>query len=194
MFDIGDIERAIRQLEQERVRMQQQEKKTVMEMKKLAKENNPKVLKIMAKDIIRIRKHQEKFIDLIVKMRAVSLQISTMASTQQLTESIAGATRAMRFMNQKMNMPMLTEMLTEFARQTEMMEMGSEMMGEAIDMAMDDEEMEDDTEGVVNQILDEIGIKFEEDMLNAPTAQKQPVAQKQTADDELEARLNRLGR
>lgn len=170
-----------------------QEKKTVMEMKKLAKENNPKVLKIMAKDIIRIRQHQEKFIDLIVKMRAVSLQISTMASTQQLTESIAGATRAMRYMNQKMNMPMLSQMLQEFARQTEMMEMGSEMMGEAIDMAMDDEEMEEETDGVVNQILDEIGINLDESMLNAPSSQKEPVAKQTNEDADLEARLNKLG-
>jgi hypothetical protein len=74
---LGDIERAIRQLEQERTRLQQQEKKTVMEMKKIAKENNPKALKIMARDIIRIRKHGEKFIDLIVKMRGMFPIFST---------------------------------------------------------------------------------------------------------------------
>jgi charged multivesicular body protein 2A len=173
--------------------MQMQEKKTVMEMKKLAKENNPKVLKIMAKDIIRIRQHQEKFIDLIVKMRAVSLQISAMASTHQLTESIKGATQAMRFMNKTMNMPMLNQMLMEFARQTEMMEMGSEMMGEAIDMAMDGEEMEEETDGVVNQILDEIGINLDQTMLNAPTSEKPP-AKVETVDTDLEERLNKLGR
>ena len=74
-------------------------------------------------------------------------------------------------------------------------------MGEAIDMAMDDEEVEDETEGVVNQILDEIGIKLDEDMLNAPTSQKPTTTTTTTTtttktneDAELEARLNRLGR
>eukprot|EP00461_Guttulinopsis_vulgaris_P000350 UN00350 len=89
-----DIERAIRQLEQEHKRLEMQEKKSAMDMKKLAKENNPKALRLMAKDIVRIRQNKDKFIDLICKMRAVSLQITTMASTHQLTESIKGATRS----------------------------------------------------------------------------------------------------
>jgi charged multivesicular body protein 2A len=92
-----------------------------------------------------------------------------------------------------MNMPMLNQMLMEFARQTEMMEMGSEMMGEAIDMAMDGEEMEEETDGVVNQILDEIGINLDQTMLNAPTSEKPP-AKVETVDTDLEERLNKLGR
>lgn len=189
-----DIERAIRQLEQEHKRLEMQEKKSAMDMKKLAKENNPKALRIMAKDIVRIRKNKEKFVDLVCKMRAVSLQITTMASTHQLMDSIKGATKAMRVMNQQMNMPMLSQILQEFAKQTEMMDMSSEMVGEGLDMAFDDEEMEDETENVVNQILDEYGISFEDSLVAAPTGKnKQQTTTTTSKEDELEARLKKLG-
>lgn len=171
-----------------------QEKKAVAELKKVAKEGNSKAIKIMAKDIVRIRQHQDKFIDLAAKMRAISLQMTAMASTAQLTESIASTTRAMRAMNRTMNMPLLNQMLQDFARQTEMLEMGGEMMGEAMDMAMDDDEIEGETDDVVNQVLDEIGIDFKESMLDAPTSKKTTQTNANVDEDDLTARLNNLGK
>lgn len=191
---IGELERAIRQLETERRHFQLQEKKAVNELKKVAKEGNSKATKIIAKDIVRIRQHQDKFLDLIAKMRAISLQMTAMASTAQITESIQSTTRAMRSMNRSMNAPLLSQMLQDFARQTEMMNMGSEMMDETLEMAMDDEDVEGETDEVVNQVLDEIGIDFKESMLDAPS-NKQTKQQANTVDeDDLTARLNNLGR
>jgi hypothetical protein len=46
-----------------------------------------------AKDLVRIRKHQEKFVNLNAQLRAIGLQMTSMASTQALAESMKKATR-----------------------------------------------------------------------------------------------------
>jgi charged multivesicular body protein 2A len=190
------VDRAARSLESERTKLKAQEKKLIMDMKKMAQENQLKSVKIMAKDLIRIRKHQEKFINLQAQLRAVSLQMQTMASTQALTDSMKSATKAMRMMNKQMKLPVLQKIMQEFARQSEQMEMGQEMMGDAIDDAMEDEEDVAESENVVNQVLDEIGIQMSEQLVNVPGKQRvaEPVQTEKAESAEVEARLNNLGR
>lgn len=74
------VDRSVRQLESERVKMKSQETKLIAEMKKMAKDGQTKSVKIMAMDLVRIRKHQEKFINLQAQLRAISLQMQTMSS------------------------------------------------------------------------------------------------------------------
>jgi len=189
------VDRSVRSLESERSKLKLQEKKLIGEMKKMAQENQLKSVKIMAKDLIRIRKHQEKFINLQAQLRAVSLQMQAMASTQALTDSMKSATKAMRMMNRQMKLPVLQKIMQEFAKQSEMMEMGQEVMGDAIDDAMEDEEDVAESEQVVNQVLDEIGIQMSDQLVNVPgksrTVTEDTVAKTETND--VEARLNNLG-
>jgi hypothetical protein len=49
----------------------------------------------MAKDLVRIRKHQEKFVGLCAQLRAISLQMTTMASVTALTDSMKKVTRVL---------------------------------------------------------------------------------------------------
>lgn len=69
------INRAIRELDRERANLQLQEKKTVIEIKKLAKEGQLAAVKVMAKDIVRIRQHVEKFYSMRSQLQAVSLRL-----------------------------------------------------------------------------------------------------------------------
>ncbi len=197
------MDRSIRSLDQERSKLKIQENKLIAEMKKMAKEGQVKSVKIMATDLVRIRKHQEKFINLQAQLRAVSLQMQTMSSTQALTDSMKSAAKAMQKLNAQMQLPALTKIMAEFAKQTEVLEMKqgecwwslsfsfisrplldsmssfilirslsplsldphplfTEMIGDAIDDVMDNEEDVAESEQVVNQVLDEIGISLNE--------------------------------
>jgi charged multivesicular body protein 2A len=49
------IHRSIREIDRERVKLQNTEKKTIREIKKLAKQNQTPSVKILAKDLVRIR-------------------------------------------------------------------------------------------------------------------------------------------
>lgn len=60
-------------------------------------------------------------------------------------------------MNRQMNLPALQRIAREFERENDIMDQRQEMMDDAIDdsMGVDDE---DESEEVVNQVLDEIGV------------------------------------
>ena len=49
------LNKAMRELDRERVKMEQQEKKIVLDIKKMAKQGQMDAVKIMAKDIVRTR-------------------------------------------------------------------------------------------------------------------------------------------
>ena len=189
------VDRSIRSLERERTGLQRQEKALINDIKKNAKAGQMKSAKIMAKDLVRIRKHQEKFVGLTAQLRAISLQMTAVGSTAQLSESMKKVTRSMMMLNKQVNLPQLQQVMQEFMKQSEQMEMKQEIMGDSIEDAMDDVEDEEETEQVVNQVLDEIGINLNDDMVDSPAIkQKEEVAVKDAEEDELQSRLNNLKR
>lgn len=55
------LNKAMRDLDRERMKMEQQEKKVIADIKKLAKDNQMDAVKIMAKDLVRTRRQSRKF-------------------------------------------------------------------------------------------------------------------------------------
>uniref|UniRef100_A0A6A7GAH5 Vacuolar protein sorting-associated protein 2 homolog 1 n=1 Tax=Hirondellea gigas TaxID=1518452 RepID=A0A6A7GAH5_9CRUS len=188
------VDRSIRQLEREKATLERQEKKLIMEMKKCAGKNQLKSVNIMAKDLVRMRKSQEKFTLLVAQLRGLSLKMMEMASTQALGQAMGQCTRSMAALNRSMNLPALQQTMMTFQRETERMNMKQEMMGDAMDDAMEDEDDEEETDLVVSQVLDEIGIKFDENLVDAPSKQEVKPANEEVEDDELNKRLQNLRR
>ncbi len=188
------VERSVRGLERDRQSLERDEKKLITDIKKAAKQNQMKSVKIMAKDLVRIRKHQEKFVNLTAQLRAISLQMTALSSTHAITESMKKVTKSMAKLNQKVKLPELQKIMGEFAKQMELMEMREEMMGDAIDDAMEEEGDEKEEELIVNQVLDEIGISLNEGLVDAPGKKiEQPeIKEKKDEEKELEARFNKL--
>eukprot|EP00877_Chromochloris_zofingiensis_P007646 jgi/Chrzof1/3134/Cz12g13040.t1 len=175
------LDKAIRELDRERMGLQNQEKKTIAEIKKMAKEGQMDAVKVMAKSLIRNRHAVTKLYGLKSQLQAISLRIQTLKSTQAMADAMRGATKAMRVMNRRLNLPNMQKVLMEFEKQNERMEMTSDMMGDAIDDAMEGEGEEEDADDLVNQVLDEIGISTTTSMVSAPempvpTAVAQPTA------------------
>jgi charged multivesicular body protein 2A len=97
----------------------------------------------------------------------------TVRSNEQMMQSMKGATSThplplafqtsltrtalLGSMNRQMNLPALQRIAMEFEKENDIMDQRQEMMDDAIDDAtgMEDEE---ESEDVVNQVLDEIGI------------------------------------
>ncbi|KAL0488917.1 vacuolar protein sorting protein VPS2 [Acrasis kona] len=168
------IERSIRELDRERFKMEQEEKKQIIEMKNMAKKNQTETLKIMAKNL--------------VQTRSISLQITTMASTQEMTMAMKKCGRVMAAMNKQMNMPEMQRIMREFAKESEVMDMKEEMVGDAIDDVMEGDNDEEEEEELVNQVLDEIGLAQKVDLPKNKLAKEA----QQEQEDDLEARLANL--
>ncbi|CAD7944942.1 unnamed protein product [Amoebophrya sp. A25] len=193
------ISKAIRELDREKNHLALQEKKTITEMKKLAKQGQVPTVKIMAKDLVRVRKHQSKFLTMKAQLQGVQMQLQTMKSTQAMTNAMQGVTKVMLQMNQDMDATAVQKIMKEFMTENERQQMTEEVLGDAIDEALGDDEVEEET--VVNQVLEEIGIEAASDLgkvgnskLPMPAQQQATGAQVAEEEDDLEKRLNALKR
>nr|CAD7570624.1 unnamed protein product [Timema californicum] len=188
------LNKAMRDLDREKSRMEQQEKKIIMDIKKLAKDGQMDAVKIMAMDLVRTRRYVKKFMLMKANIQAVSLKIQTLRSQNAMAEAMKGVTKAMQSMNRYCN--------------SEIMDMKEEMMNDAMDDAMEDEGDEEESDAVVSQVLDELGLQLNDKLSGLPQASgslaatskqpAQPVAAGggpvSDADADLQARLDNLRR
>ena len=123
----------------------------------------------MAKDLVRTRHSITKFYGLKSQLQGVSLRMQTLKSTQAMADAMRGVTRAMASMNKQLNLPSLNNIMREFERQNEKMESTTEVMGDAIDDAMAADGEEEESEELVNQVLDELGCGLDASLVSAPT-------------------------
>ncbi|XP_034484312.1 charged multivesicular body protein 2a [Drosophila innubila] len=164
------LNKAMRDLDRERMKMDQQEKKIIADIKKMAKEGQMDAVKIMAKDLVRTRRYSKKFMLMKANIQAVSLKIQTLKSQNTMAQAMKGVTKAMQNMNRQLNLPQIQKILQDFERQSEMMDMKEEMINDAIDDAMEDEGDEEETDAVVSQVLDELGLQLGEQLGDLPSA------------------------
>ncbi|ORC91740.1 charged multivesicular body protein 2A [Trypanosoma theileri] len=189
------LDRTIREIDRERNKLQTQERKIVMDMKRMAKQDQIDSVRIMARDLVRTRKYQQKMYRMRTQIQGVALRIQTMQSTGQMATAMKGVAKAMRSMNNKMNIPEMQRVMREFEKQNEMMGMKEEMMNDAIDDVMDDEgEEEDETELEIQKVMDEVGLEFKSKVgvtdASLPSYQQQQGEEED--DKELDARLAAL--
>lgn len=181
------LTKAMRELDRERAKMEQQEKKTIADIKKMAKAGQMDAVKIMAKvscnknyvsrlvfnfylfqDLVRTRKYIKKFMLMRANIQAVSLKIQTLKSQNAMAQAMKGVTKAMGNMNKQMKLPEIQKIMMEFEKQSEIMDMKGEMMEDAIDDVMGDEDDEEESDAIVNQVLDELGLQLTDQIGNAP--------------------------
>ncbi|KAK3869870.1 hypothetical protein Pcinc_024849 [Petrolisthes cinctipes] len=93
------LTKAMRDLDRERTKMEQQEKKIIADIKKMAKMGQMDAVKVMAKDLVRTRRYVKKFIMMRAQIQAVSLKITTLKSQNAMAQAMKGVTRAMMNMN-----------------------------------------------------------------------------------------------
>ncbi|XP_066247352.1 charged multivesicular body protein 2a [Euwallacea similis] len=204
------LNKAVRDLDREKQKMEQQEKKVINDIKKLAKEGQMDAVKIMARDLVRTRRYIKKFMLMKANIQAVSLKIQTLRSQNAMAQAMKGVTRAMASMNRQLNLPQIQRILQEFEKQSEIMDMKEEVMNDAIDDAMEGDDDEEESDAIVSQVLDELGLQLTDTLSGLPqtagvlpaTGSKQPAAAAVAggngglpdADADLQARLANLRR
>ncbi|QLL30622.1 hypothetical protein HG536_0A04395 [Torulaspora globosa] len=206
------LERTQRELDREKRKLETQEKKLVADIKGSAKNGQVAAAKVQAKDLVRTKNHIQKFDNMKTQLQAISLRIQAVRSSDQMTRSMREATLLLAGMNRSMNLPQLQRISMEFEKQNDLMDQRQEFMDESIDNVMGDELDEDEeAEEIVNKVLDEIGVDLNAQLHKAPqdvvvnsaVEPAQLAAERMdatggngpnSADDELQARLNSLKR
>merc|ERR1712000_399974 len=145
------LDKAIRELDQTRVKLEKQEKTLIQRIKTSAKNGQMGACKIQAKDLVRTRRYIEKFYGMRSQLQKISLRLQTYR------------------MNKQMNLPQLQRIAMEFERENDMMDQRQEMMDDVMDDAMD-VGVEEEGDEVVEQVLEEIGVDFNQQLGETPTA------------------------
>lgn len=208
------VDQSIQAMDRDRSQLEKDECILIAQIRRDAKAGRLDLARTQAKDLIRIQKQQKKFSALTSHLRAVSMRVSSMASSQALQESLHKVTESMTTLNKQMDLPQLQEVTREFARQNLQMEFKQDHIGDVIEETMDEAEDEEESDQVINQVLDGIGIDMSRQLVSVPTkppptevshvlcplstsggtdeVMVQPVLNQE--DRELQERLNSLGR
>merc|ERR1712157_501100 len=147
--------------DRERMSLQSQEKKLIVEMKQ------------MAKSLIRMRHNITKYYTVKSQLQAVSMRMQTLKATQSMADAMKGVTKALTGMNGQLSLPEIQKTLREFERQNEKMDVTSEIMNDAFEEEGETEE----TEELVQQVFDEIGINLNTQLASVPATQVAQPAQ-----------------
>jgi charged multivesicular body protein 2A len=158
------IRKSIREIERERKKMENQETKLINDMKKTAATGQMGAVRVMALDLVRTRKHVQKMAQMKTRLQAVSLRLQSVQSQATMASAMKGVTRAMGQMNRQINLPGLQQIMMEFEKQSQIMEMKDEVIQDTMEDMWDDEGEEEETDDIVNQVLDEIGIHLETEL------------------------------
>ena len=114
----------------------------------------------MAKDLVRVRGNIKRFYEMIAQISAISLRLQTLKSSHDISAAMSSATKLMRSCNQKMNLPEMQKIVANFERNSDIMDMKGELINDTIDVALGEQDDEQETELIVNQVLDEIGLSL----------------------------------
>ncbi|XP_029653956.1 charged multivesicular body protein 2a-like [Octopus sinensis] len=158
------LNRTIRELDRERIKMEQQERKVISDLKQMANKNQMDAVKVIALDLVRTRRQIKKLIMMKINIQGVASKLVSLKSNASMGNVMCSVAKTLSAMNRQINLPQIQKIAMEFERQSEMMEMKQEAMDDAIDDVVGDADDDIETDKVVEQVLDELGIKMTADL------------------------------
>lgn len=152
-------------------------------------------VKIMAKDLVRTRSSIERLYVMVAQMKALSLRLASMQSSNDMAQTIAAASKIIGACNRRLNVPGMQEVMMEFERNNEMMSFKSDFMNESMEETLVEDDEEQQTETVVNEVLAAVGLEVTQSM-NGLTLQptKTSTSMSDPAQMSLEERLAKLNK
>ncbi|XP_059050125.1 charged multivesicular body protein 2b [Achroia grisella] len=188
-----DLRKAGRDLERDKAALEREEKKLELEIKKMAKEGNNEGCKILAKQLVQLRKQKTRIYAANSKISSVQIQNKAMGANIAIANAMGTTAKTMGNMNKVMNPHQIAKDMEAFKQANAKMDMTDEMISDTLDDIMAESGDEEETEGVVNKVLDEIGIEISGKMANAPSVARGKIGASTTDEDkELMAQLERL--
>eukprot|EP00354_Favella_ehrenbergii_P003487 CAMPEP_0170466714 /NCGR_PEP_ID=MMETSP0123-20130129/10566_1 /TAXON_ID=182087 /ORGANISM="Favella ehrenbergii, Strain Fehren 1" /LENGTH=110 /DNA_ID=CAMNT_0010732903 /DNA_START=27 /DNA_END=359 /DNA_ORIENTATION=- len=90
------ITRAIRQIDRERTKLQNQEAKTLKEIKALAMKNQHGPAKMMSKDLVRSRAQVNMYYTMSSQMKVIETQLAAAQMNATMMDSLKGVNNVMQ--------------------------------------------------------------------------------------------------
>ncbi|KAJ1657113.1 Vacuolar protein-sorting-associated protein 24 [Dispira simplex] len=142
------LNRQIRNIELE-------ETKTKRSMKALAKRNDTKSCKLLARELVRSHKEKGRLHTSVAQLNSIVMDLQRQLATLKMVGHLQQSAEVMKKVNTLVKVPQIATAVQELSR--EMMKAGiiGDMVEDSLDV-MDDEEVESDAEDEVNKVLFEV--------------------------------------
>jgi charged multivesicular body protein 2A len=163
----ASLRQAVREIERAQEDLMEKAATREKEMKIYAKKGQIPTVKVMAKDLVRMRSSIARFYAIKAQLESTSTNLIVMQSTEAMAGAMRSTALAMQRMNRAQSLPALQKIIQTFSVEQNKMDNKQELMEGAMDDAFEQDEAEEDT--LVNQVLDEIGIGVAERMGSAPS-------------------------
>ena len=133
------IRSSIKELERDRRRLEREEGKIKLQVKKLMGQGQVEAAMILAKDLVRNRKAMQKFLKLESQLQSLDLRVTTIKAQSGINNALKGAAQSMHQLNRMVNVPQMQAIMMKFMQENEMMEMKGELVDDQMDSLWDDE-------------------------------------------------------
>ncbi|TSM68920.1 Charged multivesicular body protein 2b [Bagarius yarrelli] len=169
-----------------------------MEIKKMAKAGNRDACKILAKQLVQLRKQKNRTYAVSSKVTSMSTQTKVMNSQMKMAGAMSNTAKTMQAVNKKMDPKKTLQTMQDFQKENLKMGMTEDMINDTLDDIFSESGDEEESQDIVNQVLDEIGIEISGKMVRAPSTGKSlPNVSKTKAstisDEDIERQLKALG-
>ncbi|KAJ9580177.1 hypothetical protein L9F63_004160 [Diploptera punctata] len=185
-----------RDIERDRRGLEREEKKLELEIKKLAKEGDHEGCKILAKQLVQLRKQKTRTYAASSKVQSIGVSNKAMGANMKLANAMSTTAKTMQDMNRIMKPEQVAADMRAFGQASMKMDMTDEMINETLDDMLTESGDEEEQDQVMQKVLDEIGIEISGKMATAPSAHKGKLGESSKAelptDEEIEAQLAKL--
>ncbi|XP_065348801.1 charged multivesicular body protein 2b-B [Cloeon dipterum] len=182
-----------RSLDRDKNQLDREENKLKADIKKAAQSGDKTTCTILAKQLVQLRKQKQKSMHAKGKVMSVGVHAKTMAANIKVAGALKTTTKTMSSMNRVMNPQKIAEDVREFEKNAMKMGMTDELVNDTLDDILAGSDEEEESDKIVTQVLDEIGIEMSGKISRAPAAPQHDIgASKLPTADELEAQLSKL--
>eukprot|EP00178_Gracilaria_changii_P027907 TRINITY_DN929_c0_g1_i1.p1 TRINITY_DN929_c0_g1~~TRINITY_DN929_c0_g1_i1.p1 ORF type:complete len:388 (-),score=67.97 TRINITY_DN929_c0_g1_i1:616-1779(-) len=190
------IQRAQRDMQRERLQLEQKERQLEVEIKKLGRQGRLAEARILAKNLVQVRNAKTRTFQAGVHAGAIATQAKMAATEAKMMEVIGNTTQVMQNANGMSDTGRYMNMLQQYDMQSEKYKLNQEMTDEVLDSVLGGEDIGAESDDVLNSVLDEIGLEVSSKVGGSAAIAPQAVPQQpalQQADAALMARIERLG-
>ncbi|XP_076841498.1 charged multivesicular body protein 2Ba isoform X2 [Brachyhypopomus gauderio] len=116
-----------RQITRDRAALEREEKQIEMEIKKMAKTGNREACKILAKQLVQVRKQKNRTYAVSSKVTSMSTQTKVMNSQMKMAGAMSTTAKTMQAVNKKMDPKKTLMTMQDFQKENMKMEMTEDM-------------------------------------------------------------------
>ncbi|KRT79236.1 hypothetical protein AMK59_7505 [Oryctes borbonicus] len=190
------LRKAGRDIERDRRELEKQEKLLELEIKRLAKEGNREGCAILAKQLVQLRKQKTRTFQANSKIQGIGFQNKAMQANVKLADAMGVAGKTMADMNSVLKPEQVLATVDSFGKASMKMDMTEEMINDSLDDILNESGDEQESDNIVTQVLDEIGIEVSGKVSEAPAPDKGKLGEssksKQLTDDDILEQLSKL--